>query len=99
MLSVRCSLSPSRLSPYTTPALPPRTMLAMPDPVREQAPPKPAGTNGEFDPDEFRMTIGEHLEELRTRLVYALIGFAVVLVVCLIYGKKVEAAFCAPLKN
>jgi sec-independent protein translocase protein TatC len=54
-------------------------------------------TNGEFDPDEYRMTIGEHLEELRTRLVRALIGFALVLVFCLIYGRRVETAFCAPL--
>src|SRR5688572_22478015 len=53
--------------------------------------------HGEFDPDDFRMTIGEHLEELRGRLVRALIGFAIVLVFCLIYGERVETAFCAPL--
>lgn len=54
-------------------------------------------TNGEFDPDEYRMTIGEHLEELRSRLIRALLGFAVILIVCLIYGRRVETAFCAPL--
>jgi sec-independent protein translocase protein TatC len=62
---------------------------------------KVSGTkkNGEFNPDDYRMTIGEHLEELRTRLVRALIGFALVLVLCLVYGRRVETAFCAPLMN
>src|SRR5204862_8179482 len=55
--------------------------------------------NGQFDPDEYRMTIGEHLEELRSRLVRALIGFGLVLVLCLVYGRRVETAFCAPLMN
>jgi sec-independent protein translocase protein TatC len=55
--------------------------------------------NGEFDPDDYRMTIGEHLEELRRRLVFALVGFALVLVLCLVYGRRVETAFCAPLIN
>ena len=32
----------------------------------------------EFDPAEFRMTIGEHLEELRTRLIRALLGVVLV---------------------
>lgn len=51
-----------------------------------------------FDPDLFRMTIGEHLEELRTRLFYGLIGFAIALVMCLFYAKThVVPAFCAPL--
>ncbi len=54
----------------------------------------------EFHPDEFRMTIGEHLEELRTRLFYALIGFVAVLVVCLIFVKDyVFPAFCKPLTD
>lgn len=51
----------------------------------------------DFDPDEYRMTVGEHLEELRRRLIYGLLGFAVALVFCLIYGRRVVAAFCAPL--
>ena len=63
--------------------------------VDHQSPRKP---NGEFDPDHYRMTIGEHLEELRTRLVYGLIGFAVVLVVCLVFSKShVIPWFCQPL--
>ena len=55
-------------------------------------------SNG-FDPDSYRMTVGEHLEELRWRMVLALIGFAVVLGVCLFYGTDVLSAFCAPLVN
>lgn len=47
--------------------------------------------------DEYRMTLGEHLEELRKRMVLALGGFAVLLVICLIYGRQVTAYFCLPL--
>ncbi|HEX2972106.1 MAG TPA: twin-arginine translocase subunit TatC [Tepidisphaeraceae bacterium] len=49
------------------------------------------------DPEQYRMTIGEHLEELRWRLILALIGFAVVLGFCLYYGNTVVAYFCRPL--
>jgi sec-independent protein translocase protein TatC len=55
-------------------------------------------SNG-FDPDSYRMTVGEHLEELRWRMILALIGFAVVLGVCLFFGTEVLSAFCAPLVN
>ena len=61
-------------------------------------PPPTSSANGPgFDPDEFRMTIGEHLEELRWRLVLALIGFGIALAVCLFFGTEVVSAFCAPL--
>lgn len=50
-----------------------------------------------FDPDLYRMTIGEHLEELRTRLVRGLIGFAVALAFCLVYSDRVISTFCEPL--
>ena len=50
-----------------------------------------------FDPEQYRMTVGEHLEELRRRLVWASGGFFVVLVGCLIFGQRVMTAFCAPL--
>jgi sec-independent protein translocase protein TatC len=43
------------------------------------------------------MTIGEHLEELRTRMILALIGFVVVMLFCLIFGQQVMAYFCKPL--
>ena len=54
-------------------------------------------TRHDFDPDDFRMTVGEHLEDLRRRLFLALIGYAAVLVVCFVYGERVIAGFCAPL--
>ena len=60
--------------------------------------PKDKESNG-FDPDQYRMTVGEHLEELRWRLILALGGFAVVLAVCLFFGTDVLSAFCAPLVN
>lgn len=74
-------------------------------PMASAAPPKDrtsethhTKSNG-FDPDSYRMTVGEHLEELRMRLIFALIGFAVVLGVCLYFGTDVLSAFCAPLVN
>jgi sec-independent protein translocase protein TatC len=51
----------------------------------------------QLHPDEYRMTIGEHLEELRWRLILGLGGFAVAAVVCLIWGKEVVQIFCKPL--
>ncbi len=49
------------------------------------------------DPDAYRMTIGQHLEELRTRLILGLIGFVVAAIVCFIFGDRVVWAFCRPL--
>ena len=43
------------------------------------------------------MTIGEHLEELRTRLILGLLGLIVAAVVCFIFGDKVVWYFCRPL--
>jgi sec-independent protein translocase protein TatC len=43
----------------------------------------------DFNPDDFRMTVGEHLEDLRRRLIYALIGFVVAAGFCLYYGRTV----------
>ncbi|HYO09584.1 MAG TPA: twin-arginine translocase subunit TatC [Tepidisphaeraceae bacterium] len=57
-----------------------------------------AEPNKQFDPDEFRMTVGEHLEDLRRRLVLALIGFVVAACFCLYYGRTVIfSVFCRPL--
>ena len=52
-----------------------------------------------FDPDEFRMTIGEHLEELRKRLIYGLGGFAIFLIGFMVpwVGTRVVMIFCIPL--
>jgi sec-independent protein translocase protein TatC len=54
-------------------------------------------TSTEFDPDEYRMTIGEHLEELRRRLIFGLLGFGVALLACLFFGDEVLEIFCRPL--
>jgi Tat protein translocase TatC len=57
----------------------------------------PADPSNEFDPDQYRMSIGDHLEELRSRLIKGLIGFAVALGFCLYYGTTVTSIFCKPL--
>lgn len=59
--------------------------------------PPPQEVKSSFDPDDFRMTIGEHLEELRKRLIYGLVGFVLALVVCMAFGEKVITIFCRPL--
>src|SRR5581483_2266573 len=50
-----------------------------------------------FDPEEFRMSVGDHLEELRRRVIYGLVGFFVAAVVCLTFGDRVVTIFCRPL--
>ena len=49
-----------------------------------------------FDPDAYRMSIGDHLEELRRRLILGLSGFALTLAVSLYFGNQVIAIFCKP---
>jgi sec-independent protein translocase protein TatC len=51
------------------------------------------------DPEHYRMSIGDHLEELRYRMIFALAGFVVTAAVCLWYGKTVIIYFCAPFIN
>jgi sec-independent protein translocase protein TatC len=51
----------------------------------------------DFNPDDFRMTVGEHLEDLRKRLILALAGFFIAAVVCLFMGKDIIDFFCEPL--
>ena len=54
----------------------------------------------EFNPDDFRMTVGEHLEDLRKRLILALVGFVLAAVVCLFLGKDLIIPwFCKPLTD
>ena len=49
------------------------------------------------DPESYRMTVGEHLEELRRRLVFGLGGFFAAAVFCFIFGEEVVSYFCQPL--
>src|ERR1043166_2183237 len=59
--------------------------------------PTPPRRKRDIAPDEYRMTIGEHLEELRARLVLGLLGFSVTAIVCLLFGKHLISIFCRPL--
>lgn len=44
-----------------------------------------------------RMPLGDHLNELRLRLIFALLGFIAALGICLFFGRQTTAAFCWPL--
>ena len=44
-------------------------------------------TRNNHDHLNYTMSLGDHLEELRARLILAILGFAVVLIVCLAFGK------------
>lgn len=57
----------------------------------------PAAPSSEFDPDDYRMTVGEHLEELRSRLIRALLGLLIAFAVCCFWGNQVLLWFCRPL--
>lgn len=62
--------------------------------------PKPSNGEGPrkgFDPESYRMTIGDHLEELRRRMMFALAGFFIVTFICMLFGKKVVHFFILPL--
>jgi sec-independent protein translocase protein TatC len=51
-----------------------------------------------FNPDDFRMTVGEHLEDLRKRLILALVGFVIASCFCLYFGRSlIIPTFCRPL--
>ena len=69
-----------------TASQPPRNQSAEPD-ARTAA----AQDNGHdpFDPDSFRMTVGEHLEELRGRLILALGGLCVAVLACLLFSGRI----------
>src|SRR5438067_2390677 len=66
---------------------------------RDRAPSNVSSSRREnFDPDSYRMSIGEHLEELRTRLMLGLGGFVIAAIVFLIIGEKaVRGIFIRPL--
>ncbi len=51
------------------------------------------------DPDEFRMSFGEHLEDLRSRLVKALIGLVVAAVLTLSYATDIIRWLLIPLNR
>ncbi len=49
------------------------------------------------NPDEVRMTLGEHLEELRSRLIRAIIALAIGAAICFIYSDRILGFLCAPI--
>ena len=51
----------------------------------------------DFDPDSYRMTIGEHLEELRMRLIWGLGGFFIMAIICYAIGDPLIHFFLHPL--
>jgi len=48
-------------------------------------------------PDEYRMSLGDHLEDLRRRIIYALLGPLVCAGVMLYFGPQLVSAICQPL--
>lgn len=63
------------------------------------APAAADGGHEEFDPEDFRMSLGDHLEELRSRLIKGIGGFVVAAIACLTFGERVIAIFCKPLRD
>lgn len=51
----------------------------------------------QYNPDTFRMTLGEHLEELRKRIIYGLIGLFTATIACMAVGETVMAFLTQPL--
>lgn len=49
----------------------------------------------DYDPDSYRMTIGEHLEDLRWRMILGLLGFAAAIFICVLFTERLIVFFCA----
>ncbi|HSI33248.1 MAG: twin-arginine translocase subunit TatC [Phycisphaerae bacterium] len=61
------------------------------------ADPSATAAKPHFDPEEHRMTLGEHLEELRKRLLLGFGGFIIAFIVAMILGDRVVWWVCRPL--
>ena len=51
--------------------------------------PKPTSNHDRTHPDLARMSLADHIEELRSRLIKALIGLVVAVVACLYFGDEI----------
>ncbi len=51
----------------------------------------------DFDPNQFQMSIGDHLEELRRRILLGLLGMFPAILLCLIFGRQLLSFLCWPL--
>lgn len=69
-------------------------MESAPPPSDQPTPKKKAA----FDPEQYRMSIGDHLEELRHRLILGLGGFLIAFIVWFILGEKAVSVFLRPLQ-
>jgi sec-independent protein translocase protein TatC len=73
----------------------------MSEDAKQEKPPDDARTAAAkkhgFDPEDYRMSIGDHLEELRHRLVLGMIGFLVAFVIWFILGERAVAVLLRPL--
>lgn len=87
---------PPKPNPVIIPGPPPKTAAAVPPPK----PPSPPKKDDDEEPDDddgmTRMSFLEHLEELRSRLIRAIIGFAATFVACLFFAEKLWAIISAP---
>src|SRR3712207_5538859 len=70
--------------------------MATAAPERERKKDDESKSNG-FDPDSYRMTVGEHLEELRGRMVKGIVGFFIAFAVCFYFSDRTIGFFCQPL--
>jgi sec-independent protein translocase protein TatC len=59
----------------------------------------PQSEKAGFDPESYRMTLGEHLEDLRRRMMLGLIGLVIATIGCLALGERVVVYFCKPLTD
>ncbi|HKQ49407.1 MAG TPA: twin-arginine translocase subunit TatC [Phycisphaerae bacterium] len=49
-----------------------------------------------LDPDDTRMSFGDHLEELRRRLIWALFGLVIAIIICFNFGGAIIETLTAP---
>jgi sec-independent protein translocase protein TatC len=57
----------------------------------------PPARRADFDPTQYQMSIGDHLEELRRRILLGLAGLLPAAVVCLVFGQQIMYVLCRPL--
>lgn len=51
----------------------------------------------DLHPEDYRMTLGDHLEELRARMFLGLGGYLIAMIVCFVFGEQVVRFFIRPL--
>jgi Sec-independent protein secretion pathway component TatC len=74
------------------------TAASPPDQQHQDSAREAAARKQGFNPEDYRMSIGEHLEELRNRLFLGVVGFFIGVVFWMILGTKAVAIFCRPLQ-